>query len=183
MRFLRLVALLAIVCCALSALAQKVGDRVEAWVSGGTYPGKIVGVGSGSYAGYFLVHFDSGTEQYVKASNLKVIGSGKKKLATAPSPRSGKYVILSYGNPSNPIRIGYVTLSGSSYVYKNMAGKTIGSGHFRFSAGAKTVTWLDGPFKKSKFTGAFRVEREGKTHVIQLNRVTIASNSTDSANR
>jgi hypothetical protein len=64
-----------------------------------------------------------------------------------------------------------------------VAGKTIGSGHFKFNAKSKSVNWTDGPFKQAAFTGGFRVEREGKTHVIQLNRATIASNSTDSPNR
>src|SRR3954464_4489615 len=111
--------------CAVGS-SQKVGDRVQAWVSGSAYPGKIVGVGSGSMVGYFLVRFDSGTQQYVKASNIKV--SSGAAVATASAPRSGRYVILSYGNPSNPIRIGYVNLTGSSYQYETMAHRPIGSG-------------------------------------------------------
>jgi hypothetical protein len=68
MNFPRFATLALLACCSVVALAQKIGDRVDAWVSGSPYPGQIVGVGSGSMAGYFLVKFDSGTQQYVKAS-------------------------------------------------------------------------------------------------------------------
>ena len=115
----------------------------------------------------------------VSAANIRAL-SGPAP-STAGGPRSGKYVILSYGDVTNPIRIGYFVLSGSSYQYLSVTGKNIGSGGYSYHA--DTVKWSSGPFKDAHYDGKFRIEREGKTHIIQLNTATVGSNSTDSANR
>jgi hypothetical protein len=95
-------------------------------------------------------------------------------------PRIGTYIILSYGNSSNPIRIGYFELSNGKYTYYDMNKKTLGRGSFVYNAQNKTVQWISGAFKDANWGGKFEIDREGKTHKIRLNNVTIGSNSTDS---
>jgi hypothetical protein len=103
------------------------------------------------------------------------------RAVQAPAPRAGKYHILSYGNPRNPIRLGHFELAaGNRYRFFDNGGKDLGEGSYTFNAGTSTVEWVEGPFKKNQWGGAFTVEREGKTHKIRLNRVTFGTNSTDS---
>lgn len=157
----------------------KIGDKVEAW-DVMWHKSTIVGLGSGAYAGYFRVQEDGdhGFEM-VSAANIRAL-SGPPP-STAGGPRAGRYVILSYGDITNPLRIGYFILSGSSYQYLSAAGRHLGGGKYSYTAGK--VKWLSGPFKTAHWDGKFRIEREGKTHIIQLNTATVGSNSTDSANR
>lgn len=163
------------------AFAQSftVGQKVEAWNSGEWYKGTITEIGSGNYQGYYYVQWEKYTVgQWVKASNIRL--EKTKAVSGTSSPRNGEYIILSYGNVNNPIRIGYFTLSNGSYTYFNAARNKIGQGTYAYNAQEKTVQWTSGPFKDAAWGGQFEIDREGKTHKIRLNRATIGSNSTDS---
>jgi hypothetical protein len=156
----------------------QVGNKVEAYNSGAWYKASIVEIGSGNYQGYYYVHYEQYSQnQWIKGSNIRLIEKAAGTMANAP--RNGLYTILSYGNPSNPIRIGYFGLKEGIYVYYNLGKKEIGSGNYSFDPGSKTITWKSGPFKDARWTGTFETDRRGKTHKIRLNRVTIGSNSTD----
>ena len=158
----------------------KPGDKVEINNSGGWYKGSVEQIGSAEWAGYYKVSYDGYTgQQWMKASNIKMQAAAAA-TSTAAGPRNGMYIILSYGNPSNPLRLGYFNLSGGQYTYYDMAKKVIGSGSYTYNAGTKTVQWTSGPFKDSFHSGAFETDRGGKTHKVRLNSVTIGSNSTDS---
>jgi hypothetical protein len=71
-------------------------------------------------------------------------------------------------------------MSGGRYRAMANGGRVIGQGTYSFDAASSTVRWLSGPYKEAGWLGQFTVEREGKTHKIRVNRVTIATNSTDS---
>lgn len=97
-------------------------------------------------------------------------------------PRLGKYLIHSYGSASfGPLYLGYVVLEKEG-VYKVFlpGDKMNGEGRYEYDPQKQTVIWIDGPYKASKWGGAFAIEREGKTHKIRLTRSTVATNSTDS---
>ena len=159
----------------------KPGDKVEINNSGGWYKGSVQQIGSGEWAGYYKVTYDGYTgQQWMKASNIKMQAIAAAAPSTAAGPRSGMYIILSYGNPSNPLRLGYFSLAGGQYIYYDMAKKVIGKGAYIYDAGSQTVQWKSGPFKESFNSGAFEIDRGGKTHKVRLNSVTIGSNSTDS---
>ena len=157
----------------------KIGQHVEAW-NVDWYKATVIGVGSGNYEGYIKVHYDgysSGSDQYVKESNIRL---PKNTTADYTSgPRNGRYIILSYGNVTNPITIGYFDLENGNYTYYD-AGKNVrGSGSYVYSADTKQVQWQSGPLKDYGEVSNFEIDREGKTHKIRLNRVTIGSNSVD----
>jgi hypothetical protein len=103
--------------------------------------------------------------------------AGSRPAAAAVEPRLGRYHILTASN----LHLGYIELTaGGKYRYLANGGKLLGEGRYSFSAGAGKVTWEDGPLKEEKMDGVFTVEREGKTHRIQLKRTVSATNSTDS---
>lgn len=165
----------------LFALAQNftVGQKVEGYNSGEWYKGTVMQIGSGNYQGYYYIQWDKYTVgQWVKAENVRAVKTAT--VAEATSPRTGEYVILSYGSSTNPVRVGYFMLGNGTYTYYNLAKKQIGQGTYAYNANTKTVQWTSGPFKDAAWGGQFEIDREGKTHKIRLNRVTIGSNSTDS---
>lgn len=159
----------------------KVGDKVEAW-NGAWHLAEVIEIGSGAYAGHYKVHYDgfsSVSDQYLKADSVRA-RKAPFKADLAGGPRLAKYSILSYGNIRNPLRLGELELkAGGKYRYAQNGGKLIGEGDYSYDAGTKTVTWKSGPLKESGWGGAFEIDREGKTHKIRLNRVTIAVHSTD----
>ncbi|MEP6676156.1 MAG: hypothetical protein ABJA78_13420 [Ferruginibacter sp.] len=159
----------------------KVGDKVEIFNSGGLYKGSILEIGTGGNSGYYSVHYDQYAQpQWMKASNIKLQKAATINNDPGTGPRNGQYIILSYGSPANPIRIGYFDLKNGQYTYYNMSKAVLGQGTYNFDAANKMVIWKTGPFKNSKWGGGFEIDREGKTHKIRLNSVTIGSNSTDS---
>ncbi len=156
----------------------KVGDKVEAYNSGAWYKGTISQIGANSYKGYYYVQWEKYSQgQWIKETNIRLY---KNATINSIAPRNGIYIILSYGNPTNPIRIGYFDLINGQYNYYNAAKKIIGKGSFTYNANNKTVVWTSGPFKDAKWNGVFEIDREGKTHKIRLNNSTIGANSTDS---
>lgn len=169
--------------CFSMAFAQtfKIGDKVEAYNSGAWYKGSVAEIGVNNYSGYYEIKYqDYNQLQWIKASNLRMQQNSNAEGNNQTGPRNGTYIILSYGNPSNPVRIGYFELSNGKYTYYNMGKKVLGQGLFLYDAESKTVQWKSGPFKDAGWKGKFEIDREGKTHKIRLNNVTIGSNSTDS---
>ncbi len=160
----------------------KVGDKVEAW-NGTWHLAEVIEIGSGNYAGHYKVHYDgfsNVSDQYLKADSIRA-RKAAFKADFSEGPRLAKYSILSYGNIRNPLRLGELELkAGGKYRYAQNGGKLIGEGDYSYDAGTKTVTWKTGPMKDTGWGGGFEIDREGKTHKIRLNRVTIAAHSTDS---
>ncbi|QEC66974.1 hypothetical protein FRZ67_06560 [Panacibacter ginsenosidivorans] len=159
-----------------------IGDKIEAYNSGAWYKGSILETGTGTYAGYYKVQYDGYSQvQWIKAANIRMQQTSDANVENdKKGPRNGTYIILSYGSASNPIRIGYFELQNGKYTYYNMSKKNIGQGSFTYNAANKTVQWTSGPFKVANWSGKFEIDREGKTHKIRLNSVTIGTNSTDS---
>lgn len=158
----------------------KVGDKVEAYNSGEWYKGSVSQIGSDNYKGYYYIQWEKYSQgQWIKESNIRLQKAAPGSTDNT-GPRNGSYIILSYGSPANPIRIGYFDLANGQYNYYNAAKKLIGKGAFTYDAKNKTVQWTSGPFKDARWSGGFETDREGKTHKIRLDRVTIGSNSTDS---
>jgi hypothetical protein len=88
--------------------------------------------------------------------------------------------MLSYGNPANPIRIGHIMLlAGDTYEFYTAANRLIGRGRYAFNPSEQEVVWHDGPLHDQGWGGTFTIERDGKTHKIELKRGTIATNSID----
>ena len=157
----------------------KIGQHVEAW-NVDWYKATVIGFGSENYEGYIKVHYDgfsSGSDQYIKESNIRL---PKNTIVNYTSgPRNGSYTILSYGNVTNPITIGYFDLDNGTYTYYD-AGKNVrGRGTYVYSANTKQVQWQSGPLKEYGEVSSFEIDREGKTHKIRLNTATIGSNSLD----
>jgi hypothetical protein len=155
------------------------GNKVEIYNSGAWYKGSVVQAGSDNYEGYYYVHYDQYSQnQWIKASNLRLLRSAENNISAGP--RNGTYIILSYNDPTNPIRIGYFDLKSNQYTYYNLSKKQIGQGTYSYDIKSKMISWKTGPFKEANLNGAFETDREGKTHKVRLNTVTIGSNSTDS---
>jgi len=169
----------------------KVGDKVEAY-NVGWYKATVLEIGSGSMSGYLKVHYDdfsSASDQFIALRNIRARPNARSAAAGAAAsasarnagPRLGRYLIRSYGNPTIPIPIGELELlSGGRYRAMANGGRVIGQGTYSFDAASSTVQWLSGPYKEAGWLGQFTIERDGKTHKIRVNRVTIATNSTDS---
>lgn len=120
----------------------------------------------------------------VLATLVLLLAIQQAPAADAAEPRSGKYLIHSYGAVSKPpLYLGYFTLSeGGVYKVFLPGDKPGGEGTYEYDADKKAVKWKTGPYAK-EFAGEFTVEREGKTHKIRLKRTTIGTNSTDSENK
>ena len=162
-----------------NAQSFQVGQKVEGWSSGDWYKGTITQIGTDNYQGYYYIKWEKFTVgQWVKSSNIRLVKSESK--VSAESPRNGTYIILSYGNPTNPIRIGYFDLKDGQYTYYDLNKKQIAKGTYSYDSKNKMITWKTGPFKTAKWNGSFEIDREGKTHKIRLNSATIGSNSSDS---
>ena len=171
-----------------AAAMWKAGDKVLAY-NVGWYPATVLAIGTGNYAGYIMVHFDASTSasnQYVSATNIKARPDERAVAAAAATdhvagPRLGRYLILSYGRASAaPLQLGEVELlAGGRYRVGLPGGRANGEGRYDYDGTAGTVRWLSGRYKDEGWGGEFTVEREGKTHRIQLKRGTIAVNSTD----
>lgn len=158
----------------------RVGDKVEVFNSGGWYAATIQQSGTGDYNGYYYVKYEKYSQgQWIKGTNIRLKSSSDMPAADG-GPRNGQYIILSYGDPSNPMRLGYFYLNNGKYSYYNLVKKLIGEGSYSFNKASNIVDWKSGPFKNANWTGYFEIDRGGKTHKIRLNRVTIGSNSTDS---
>lgn len=162
-----------------SAGSFAVGNKVEAYEIGTWYKAAIKAVGTGDKQGQYLVDYDDySTDRWFYAKDLRPIKI-EKTFSTNGGPRQGKYTVLSYGANTNPLRLGHFQLSaGGKYSFHDNGGGLTGSGTYKYDD-AKEVKWLSGPFSNYKWGGAFKIEREGKTHTIKLSRSTFGTNSTD----
>lgn len=177
---MRILVLVLVSAAACAEGGPTVGSAVETYNSGGWYAGRVEQVGTGEHAGYLYIHYDKFTTGgWIKASDVRLV-----KAAATPDashgPRDGTYVILSYGTPSTPLRLGTFELKSGRYTSFGPGGNSLGSGRYEYDAARQEVAWKDGPFKDAAWTGKFEVSREGKTHLLRLNRVTVGTNSTDS---
>ena len=165
--------------------AVRVGDRVEAWITAEWLPVKLVQIGGGPWADSpYLVEYGTPIggiqpKRWLSARYVRPLAKTPPDTSAA-GPRLGRYVILSYGTPSNPLRLGEIELvAGGAYRYYANGGRVLGTGTYRFDATKRAVVWQDGILKEQGWTGTFTVERNGKTHQIRLMRTTIAVNSVD----
>lgn len=162
------------------AVVFTVGDKVEVYEIGTWYKAVVKAVGTGNNQGQYLIDYDDySTDRWFNAKDIRL----PKKVETinmSGGPRPGKYVILSYGSNSNPLRLGYFQLlAGGKYSFYDNGGGLVGSGTYKYDNAAKEVTWLSGPFNKNKWAGGFEITRESKTHTLRFTRGTIGTNSTD----
>ncbi|HWA61359.1 MAG TPA: hypothetical protein VG939_08285 [Caulobacteraceae bacterium] len=167
MRFVLLgAATAAFVAAATAAAAFQVGDRVEAW-NIDWYPGVIAQVGSGNYAGYYLIAWNSGTQQWVKAANVRAAAGGGSagvaSVARASAPRSGRYVCMGYNGGAGMFRW-YLAIDGGRYQQQT---PTLAPGAYAYDAASRTLVFTSGPYQ-ANWVGQFSVEREGRTHKIVL---------------
>jgi hypothetical protein len=96
---------------------------------------------------------------------------------TDAGPRTGKYLIMSYGAPgAPPIHLGYVVLEKGKYKAYLPGNKPNGSGDWQYDAAQKKVIWKSGPYA-GVWDGKFEIDRGGKTHKIRMKSTTIATNS------
>ena len=164
----------------------KIGQRIEGWITAEWLPVTLVEIGGGPWPDApFLVEYGTPIrgiqpKRWLSAKDVRPL-SKPAPDTSATGPRTGRYIVLSYGaNPASPIRLGEIELiPGGTYRYSAVGGRLLGSGRYTFDAAKRVVVWQDGILKEQGWTGTFTVEREGKTHQIRLMRTTIAVNSID----
>ena len=94
-------------------------------------------------------------------------------------PRSGKYLIMSYGAPgAPPIHLGYFVLERGKYKAYLPGDKSNGGGNWHYDPSQHKVVWDSGPYA-GVWDGKFEIDRRGKTHKIRMKSTTIGSNSAD----
>lgn len=92
--------------------------------------------------------------------------------------RPGRYRIFSYGNVMSPLLLGYIDLKGDgTYTVLDRAARPASSGRYSHVGGG--VEWKTGVYASAYKHSALEVRRDGKDHVLKLNRVTVAVHSTD----
>ena len=158
---------------AVFAATWNVGDKAR-YYDAGWWDVTIVEAGVGDRSGQYLVKDDKYlSEGWIAEASLEA------RPAPPPStegvkPRTGVYVVRGYGNPSNPLPLGRITLLDGNYRWETEGGELTGAGEYEF-ADAK-VNWLTGILKEKDFTGRFEIKRDGREHQIWLNRATMALN-------
>ena len=92
--------------------------------------------------------------------------------------RPGRYRIFSYGNVMSPLLLGYIDLKANgTYTALDRAARPTSSGRYSHADGA--VEWKTGVYATAYKRSPFEVRRAGKDHVLKLNRVTVAVQSSD----
>ena len=151
--------------------ALKVGDHVE-WYDSGTFayvPATITGLGSGNYAGYYLMTADKypNSHTYTQAKNIWPLSEPPPVTAEASGPLPGKYRCLTYGAAGNPpIFIGFLNLRAGGR-YTDLVGK---EGRYSYDAASQNITWLSGNMQTSQFGG--KVESNA---ILRVTRNTVCS--------
>jgi hypothetical protein len=164
-----LVSILLLLGATIPALAGfKVGDKVQAW-NIDWYDGTIAEIGSGSYAGYYLVKWDKfSTPQYVKESNIRsrpgAAAPARASATTAAWPRAGRYTCMGYAGGIGQFRW-YLDLTRNGYTQHT---PDLAGGQYNFDATSGRLFFLSGPYRANNWFGKFSVTREGKTHQIVL---------------
>ena len=94
-------------------------------------------------------------------------------------PRTGKYLVMSYGAPGRPpLHLGYFLLERGKYKAYLPGDRLSGSGEWRYDAAQTNVMWTSGPYA-GVWDGKFTSDRGGKTHTLRLRPSTIGTNSID----
>lgn len=149
----------------------KVGDHVE-WYDSGTFayvPATITGLGSGNYAGNYLMTPDKypNSHTYTEAKNIWPLPDAPPVTEEASGPLPGKYRCLAYGAAGNaPIFVGALSLRTGG-IYTDLVGK---EGRYRYDAVSKNITWVSGNMQTSQFEG--KVESNA---IIRIKRNTVCS--------
>jgi hypothetical protein len=105
--------------------------------------------------------------------------AGPSAADTDGGPRTGKYLIMSYGATNKPpLNLGYFMLEKGKYKAYLPGDKPGGSGDWQYDAPQKQVIWKSGPYA-GVWDGKFEIDRGGKTHKIRMKRTTIGTNSID----
>jgi hypothetical protein len=164
----------------------KVGDIVEGWITVEWLPVRLAQIGGGPDPAFpYLIEIGEpiGGIQPKRWLAAQHVRPRRRPDAPAAGPRTGRYIILSYGaNPASPLRLGEIELAADgAYRFLNVNGRVLGSGKYRYESAERRVIWQDGILEERGWTGTFTIEREGKTHQLRLMRTTIAVNSIDSA--
>jgi hypothetical protein len=145
--------------------AWKAGDHVQVW-NIDWYGATIVRAGTGDYAGYYLIHYDGktggGSEQYIRAENIRAVPGAA--AVTASAPRPGKYVCMECSGGAGQFRW-YLELGNGTY---HQTTPDPASGHYSFNRRAKRLNFTSGPYKANNWIGLFSIDLEGKTHKIVL---------------
>ncbi len=153
--------------------AQKPGDKVE--YKAQNWPEKWE-------VGTFVKELPGGKQVLIRERPNEFFAEGfERAYALTTEPRLGRYNIYAYGAGTNRLFLGHFELlQGGKYrVSRRLEGAYYGEGTYSFNSQTSTVEWLSGPYKEEGWGGAFTVEREGKTHRIELKKRTIAFNSID----
>ena len=136
----------------------KVGDRLE-WngysASSFQYvPATVKGLGTGDYAGYYLMAWDKypNSQTYTKREQLWLLPDSATAATkvTPGAPTPGKFLCYAYGAVGNPpIFLGAIDLqAGGTY---SVSGK---QGQYTYDAATHSITWLSGWAKTNDFKGA-----------------------------
>jgi len=108
---------------------------------------------------------------------LYILSANYNDTTQAVVPRFGKYLIMSAGNSSDePMKIGYFTLANNEYKYYDINEKLLNTGTYIYDTTGRQIKWESGPFKAIGWQGNFATEQNGKTHIVRLNKTTVAKN-------
>ena len=151
-----------------------VGDKVR-YYAPGWYDATVVEIGTGEKAGSYLVKPDA-YARAVWSSSVEARPRAIAAAALAAPPRTGDYLIRSYGNPANPLHLGRISLlGGQKYRFYDNGGTLLGEGRYGFAGGR--VSWSSGILQSYGWGGEFKIRPDGREHSIKLNRTTFAINA------
>ncbi len=163
--------------------AYKIGDPVEGY-DFGWHPAVVKEIREGGKGPEYLLQYTKfSSSRWYKPAGMRAAGAedtGKVRDA-APAgngPRTGKYLIYSYGAVSAPpLFLGHFELiAGGKYRISRTSGEPYyGDGNYRFDAAASSIAWLTGPLATPDWTGKFSVE--AGRHRVSLKARTVATNS------
>ena len=142
-----------------------IGDHFE-WYDSSVFryvPAFVKGTGTGSYAGYYLMAYDSNPSSggmYSKPENLFLpltaanTAQAGAASASGKQPALGKYRCYSYSTPTAPpILLGEIDLrGGGSYSGHNLGGRDQ-EGRYTYDTASQTLNWTSGWMKENKFGG------------------------------
>jgi hypothetical protein len=131
--------------------AFKPGDRVQAWNSA-WYDATIVSVGSGSYDGYYYVHYDGqsggGSQQYIRASNIRPRpGASATTAPQTATASTGDFACFGY-NGGAPMFRWYLNLANGTY-QQHAPDLTAG----RYTSDGQHITFTSGPYAANGWIG------------------------------
>jgi len=133
--------------------AFKPGDKVQAWNST-WYDATIVSIGSGTYDGYYYVHYDGqaggGSQQYIRADNIRPRPNAPNTPAAPVSKASaatGNFSCFGY-NGGPPMFRWYLDLSAGTYRQHT---PDLAPG--RYASDGQSITFTTGPYAANGWIG------------------------------